>query len=202
MPLPKNFSLLSFTNLIPFESTYLANHSDINFFRIHCILPKISHLRTPCVRHGGMSSKHLSTRKRWPIAKNFSLSFTNLVSFKSTYLADYSDINFFRIHSVLLKISHSISTCAGQGGLPLKHLLTRRKLLPLAKNFSLLSFTNLVPLESTYLVDYSDMNFFTIHCILPKISHSLTPFHCNGGASLQHQLTTRKLSSLRRYSRF
>ena len=204
MPLPKNFSLLNFASLILFESTYLANHSDINFFRIHCVLPKISHSITPCVRHGGAPSKHLSTtRKRLPLAKNFSLlSLQNLISIQSTYLADYSDINFFRIRSVLLKISHSITECARHGGSPLKHLSTRRKLLPLAKNFSLLSFTNLVPFKSTYLADYSDINFFTIHCIFSKISHSLTSFRCNGGASLQHLLTTRKLLSLRTYSRY
>ena len=135
--------------------------------------------------------------------KNFSLlNFTNLVLFESTQLGNYSNTNFFIIHLVLLKISHSITTCARHGGSPLEHLSTTRKLLPLAKNFSLLSFTNLVPLESTYLPDYSDINFFTIDCVFPKISHSLTPLRCNGGASLQHLLTRRKLLSLRRYSRF
>ena len=195
MPLPKNFSLLSSRNLIPFQSTYLANHSDINFVRIHCVLPKISHSITPCVRHGGKPSKHLSTtRKRLPLAKNVSLlSFRKLISIEITYLTDYSDINFFRIHSVLLQISHSITACAHHGGSPLNHLSTRRKLLPLAKNFSLLSFTNLVPFESTYLANYSDINFFTIHCVLPKISHSLTPWALHGGALLKYLLTTRKL---------
>ena len=198
LPLPKNFSLLSFTNLIPFESTYLANDSDINFFRIHRVLPKISHSINPCVRHGGALSKHLSTiRKRLPQAKNVSLlSFTNLISIESTYLADDSDINFFRIHSVLLKISHSITVCARHRGSPLKHLSTRTKLLPLPKNFSLLSFTNLIPFESTYIAIHSDINFFKIHCVLPKISHSITPCARHGRAPSQHLSTARKRFSL------
>ena len=123
------------------------------------------------------------------------LTFTNLVPFKSTYLANYIDINFFTIYSVLPKISHSLTMYARHGSAPLKYLSTTRKLLPIAKNFSLLSFTNLIPLESTYLSNYHDINFFRIHSVLQKISHSLTPFACNGRPSLQC-LSTRKLLSL------
>ena len=138
----------------------------------------------------------VNKKKTFALPKNFShLNLTNLVSFESTFLADYSDTNFFRIYWVLLKLSHLITPCARHGGAPLNHLSTRKR-LPLAKNFSLLSFTNLIPFESSSLADYHDINFLRIHCVLLNTSHSLTSFACNGGASLQHLSTTRKLLSL------
>ena len=152
-------------------------------------------------RHGGKSLIPLNNNKTSPLPKNFSLlSFTNLAPFESTYLANHSDVNFFRIHCILPKILYSITVRACHGGAPLKHLSTTRKLLPLEENFSLLSFINLILFESTYLSDYHDINFFRIHCVLQKISHSLTPFGCNGGGSSQHLSTTRKLLSLKKLS--
>ena len=122
--------------------------------------------------HGGKSLIPLNNNKMSPLLKNFSLlNFTNLARFECTYLANHSDVNFFRIHCILPKILHLITACAHRGGTPLKHLSTTRKLLPLAENFTLLSFRNLIPFKSTYLADYHDINFFRIHCILQKISH-------------------------------
>ena len=174
----------------------------MNFFTIHCVLPKISHSLTPCAHHGGTPLKHLSTtRKLLLLTKNFSLlNFTNLGPFKSTYLADYRHINFFTIHCVLPKIFHLLTPSAHHGGAPSKHLSTTRKLLLLPKNFSLLSFTNLVSLQSNYLANYIDITFFRIPLASPKTSTSIFTFFLHGAIFTTPMNNKKTLASLKKLS--